>query len=191
MQNNTQDNLFARLVRNREVLLQDFTIYRSADGSQQVVIPQGDYRYDDFRLGIDSGDQRRIGLRFSVSWGDFYDGERVQPTTEFDWRPSPSFRLGLSYQVNDIELPGGDFIVRLTSLRAQYVFSSTLSWVNLIQYDNLSENVGINSRLHWIPRAGREGFIVLNHNLADADQNDSFHSTSADISLKFSYTWRF
>ncbi|MDH3421109.1 MAG: hypothetical protein OEM78_16690, partial [Gammaproteobacteria bacterium] len=93
--------------------------------------------------------------------------------------------------VNEIALPEGDFTVRLSSLRADVIFSSTLSWVNLIQYDNLSENIGFNSRLHWIPQAGREGFIVFNHNLVDTDRNDSFHSTGADISVKFSYTWRF
>jgi hypothetical protein len=79
----------------------------------------------------------------------------------------------------------------LSSLRAQFVFSPTLSWANLIQYDNVSETIGFNSRLHWIPQAGREGFIVFNHNVADIEQNDSFHSTTADMSVKFSYTWRF
>jgi hypothetical protein len=32
---------------------------------------------------------------------------------------------------------------------------------------------------------------VINHNLSDADKNDSFHSTNADASIKFNYTWRF
>jgi hypothetical protein len=99
--------------------------------------------------------------------------------------------VGLSYSRNDISLPAGDFVVRVASFDAQYVFSSTLSWVNLIQYDNFSETIGFNSRVHWIPEAGREGFIVFNHSLADRDKNDSFHSTNADISIKFSYTWRF
>ncbi len=48
-----------------------------------------------------------------------------------------------------------------------------------------------NSRLHWIPKAGREAFIVLNHNLEDLNRNDSFHSSLADLSLKLSYTFRF
>jgi hypothetical protein len=166
-------------------------IYSASDGSRQVLIPAGDYSYEEFRVGTDTGEQRRVSLRASISGGEFYDGDRVNTNVEFLWRPSEHFRFGLDYQANDIELPGGDFIVRLSTLRAQIVFSSTLSWTNLIQYDNISEMVGLNSRLHWIPEAGREGFIVLNHNLADADKNDSFHSTSADMTVKFSYTWRF
>jgi hypothetical protein len=71
------------------------------------------------------------------------------------------------------------------------VFSSTLSWVNLIQYDNISETAGLNSRVHWIPEAGREGFLVLNHNVEDLDRDNSFHSSFAELTVKFGYTFRF
>ena len=59
-------------------------------------------------------------------------------------------------------LPQGDFITRLTSLSTQVAFSSTLYWVSLVQCDNLSEEVGVNTRLQWVPRAGQEGFMVVN-----------------------------
>jgi hypothetical protein len=123
--------------------------------------------------------------------GEYYDGESSNINTNIEWRPSRNLRLQGGYSYRDVDLPGGSFTVRQTSFTAQYVFSSVLSWINLIQYDNFSEVVGFNSRLHWIPEAGREGFIVFNHNLADPEKNDSFHSTNADISVKFSYTWRF
>jgi hypothetical protein len=61
----------------------------------------------------------------------------------------------------------------------------------MLNYDNVSEAVGVNSRLHWIPEAGREAFVVLNHNLDDLDRDDSFHSTYSELTLKFSYTFRF
>ena len=66
-----------------------------------------------------------------------------------------------------------------------------MSWSTLLQYDNVTEAVGINTRLHWIPRAGQEGFIVLNHNLQDIDLNNRFKSTLADLAVKFNYTFRF
>ncbi len=190
-QNNTQDNFFMRLVANREVLLEDFQIYAASDGSEIVVIPPGDYRYNDFRIGTQTGDQRNFALRASISGGEFYDGNRLNTNLELTWRPSEHYRFGINYEKNDIELPYGDFVVNLATLRADFIFSSTLSWVNLIQYDDVTENLGINSRLHWIPRAGREGFIVFNHSLSDADKDGSFQSTSADASVKFSYTFRF
>ena len=59
------------------------------------------------------------------------------------------------------------------------------------QYDDVSETAGVNTRLHWIPEAGREAFVVLNHNLQDFDRDNSFESTAADLAIKFNYTFRF
>ena len=36
---------FLKLLRNREVLLNDFTIFRASDGSRSVVIPAGEYEF--------------------------------------------------------------------------------------------------------------------------------------------------
>ncbi len=130
-------------------------------------------------------------MRVSLTTGEYYDGQHRNVGTEVTWRPSPKFRFGLNYDAHEIDLPDGKFTVRQSTLRAELVFSSTLSWVNLFQYDNVSENLGVNSRLHWIPQAGREGFIVLNRNLSDVDRDDSFVPVAADVAVKFSYTWRF
>ena len=79
----------------------------------------------------------------------------------------------------------------LARLGLDAVFSSTLSWTNLLQYDNDSEIAAINSRIHWRPQVGRDLFIVLNHSLEDLDRDNKFHSTFADFSIKFNYTFRF
>ena len=99
--------------------------------------------------------------------------------------------MSLSQNWTDVELPQGDFIARLTSLNTQVAFSSTLYWISLLQYDNLSENMGINTRLHWIPEAGQEAFIVLNYNIQAQDKDNTFHLAQADLSLKFKYTFRY
>jgi hypothetical protein len=99
--------------------------------------------------------------------------------------------LGLGYEFNDIDLPQGSFVTRLAGFRADVAFSSKLSWVTRVQYDNVSELMGVNLRLHWVPEAGRDGFIVINHNLEDFDRDDRFHSSLAETSVKFSYTFRF
>ena len=99
--------------------------------------------------------------------------------------------MSLGHEWTDVDLPQGDFIARLSSLSTQVAFSSTLYWISLVQYDNLSENMGINTRLHWIPEAGQEAFIVLNYNLQDQDKDNTFHSTQSNLSLKFKYTFRY
>ena len=178
----TRDSLDIRYRATKEVVTEPFSIYE--DDTREVIIPAGEYSFDDYAVQISSGN-------LSYQDGDFLGGQRRNVSGSFSWKHSRHFILGVSYDWNDIELPQGRFITRLIGLTIEAVFSSTLSWVNFIQYDNVSEVLGINSRLHWIPRAGQEAFIVLNHNLQDVDKDNSFHSTFSDLSIKFNYTFRF
>jgi len=189
--NNSGDSVFARIMQSREVLRNDFTINRSSDGLRQVVIPAGDYTFDEVLLGLQMGNQRKVSGRISTRFGDYYDGTRFQRGLGVNLRPTRQYDIGVNYTETEIELPAGNFTVRLFSLDTRIAFSSTLSWSNLVQYDNVSEVVGFNSRLHWIPEAGRQAFLVFNYGLADKDKDNTFHSTGSDISLKFSYTFRF
>jgi hypothetical protein len=187
----TQDNIFVNLSSDKENIPADFPIYRPSDGSAPVIIPAGSYAWDSVTIGLRSGEQRPVSMFLGVGAGDYYDGTSSNINANIAWRPSRKLRFSTGYSYRDVSLPDGDFEVRQSDFSVQYVFSSTLSWVNLIQYDNFSEVIGFNSRLHWIPEAGREGFIVFNHNVSDPEKNDTFHSINADLSVKFSYTWRF
>jgi hypothetical protein len=81
--------------------------------------------------------------------------------------------------------------VRQISFTSLINFTADLTWTNRIQYDNVSEGMGINSRLYWIPEPGREMYLVLNWGLTDFDRNNSFESTNSDLTFKYNYTFRF
>lgn len=182
---NSQDSFNIGYSRDKEGLRDDFAI------SSNVTIPAGVYTFDTVNLSIRSGNQRALGGGFFMNDGEFYDGDRFGIGVFTGWRPNRHFRANLNYQYNEIDLPGGSFETRVVRLQLESAFSSTLSWINLIQYDNISETIGINSRLHWIPQAGREAFLVINHNLEDFDRDNSFHSIYSELTIKYSYTFRF
>lgn len=188
---NTNDSYWARYVYYKEVLPQAFTIYRASDGSRTITIPAGEYAWDDYFVGLSWGGQRRWSGGLQLWNGEYYDGTHFQKNGNVTWRPNRNFALTFTFTENAIKLPDGDFTLRLFGLNSQYAFTSTLSWSNLIQYDNISENMGFNSRLHWVPKAGQQAFLVLNWGLTDADKDNHFDSTVADLSLKFNYTFRF
>jgi hypothetical protein len=188
---NTNDSYWTRYVRYKEVLRLPFTIYRSPDGARAITIPAGEYSWGEGFAGMSWGGHRRISGGIQFWSGDYYDGAHFQQNGNFTWRPNEHFALSFNATSNRIELPGGEFTVRLYGSTIQYAFSSTLSWCNLIQYDNISESFGLNSRLHWIPQAGQQGFVVLNWGAIDPDRDNRFDSTFADLSLKFNYTFRF
>jgi hypothetical protein len=171
-------------MRRREGLRDPFEI---ADG---VTLPPAVYSWDEYNVGLQTGRQHKLGGAVFFRGGHFYDGTRKRVTTVFGWRPSAHFQANLRYQVNDVALPEGNFTTRLLRVELDTAFNSTLSWVNLIQYDNVSNTAELNSRLHWIPQAGREGYIVFDHLLSDSG-NGHFSPLTSNATIKFSYTFRF
>jgi hypothetical protein len=189
IRNNTGEAVNAHYSVTREVVIEPFTIYR--DDARQVVVPPGSYSFGETVLRLSTGGQRAVSGGATYSTGEFLSGSRTNLAGDVAWKPSRLFALGFRYDWNDIDLPQGDFITRLTRLTTDVNVSSTLYWVTLIQYDNVSEVIGVNTRLNWIPRAGQEGLIVLNHSLQDRDRDDAFRSELLDISVKLNYTFRF
>ena len=177
------DKLFLNHTTDKEVLDAPFEI------STGVILPTGTYSFDATRIELQTGDQRKLSGSLAIQRGSFYDGDRDEIDTSIAWRPSGHLRTSFSYQFNDIQLLEGHFQTRLVELRTDVAFSSKLSWVTRIQYDNVSELMGVNMRLHWIPQAGREAFFVINHTLQDFDNR--FESTLVDAAIKFAYTFRF
>jgi len=184
-----QDQAHIRLFATEEVLTEPFVIWQK--GAESVVVAPGDYTFDEAELSFSTGDQRTFWGSVNYRAGDFFDGERERIGAGVGWRPSNHFQFTFNYDFNDVELPSGNFMTRLAQLRADVIFSATTSWSTLIQYDNVTESMGINTRFHWIPEAGREVFIVLNHNLQDLDLDNRFQSALADLAIKFNYTLRY
>ena len=170
--------------RQREVLLEDFEI---SDG---VIIPPGDYEFDSYSIEFEGARQRAFAPFFDWSDGHFYNGDRLKLLAGFDWRPNSRMNLGLSYEYNDIVLPTGDFTTRLIQINANYSINARWSWINLIQYDNVSESAGIYSRLRWNPRAGQNLFIVLNQNLDATGVFSGLKSDTLAFSIKYTHTLR-
>jgi hypothetical protein len=185
MHNRTNDMFYARSNFAKEVLLEDFEI------SPGIIIGPGEYSFADHGLEVGFSAHRRFSGRIAYTDGDFYDGTRSRTFGNFTWVPSPRFRTNIGFNIQDIELPGGNFTTRIINTSFDIVFSSRLSWTNLIQYDNVSEVIGANLRLNWIPVAGRELYFVINHNMQDFDRDNRFNSLASDVVAKASYTFRF
>jgi len=189
LETTSRDSMNLAYYTNKEVVRRPFAIYR--EPGREIVIEPGSYDFDEQEIGFETAGQRDFSGSFKYRMGDFYNGERTNYNTSFSWNQSRFFRMTASYDWNDINLPQGDFILRLSSVNTQVAFSSTLYWITLAQYDNISEELGINTRLQWIPRAGQEAFIVLNYNMQDLDRDNTFNTAFSDISIKFRYTFRF
>jgi hypothetical protein len=185
--NRTGDTLMMVYRDQRDILPADFLI-----SPQIAAIPRGDYRFDDLGMRVTTSSHRRFAGSLRYVSGDFYGGTRDEIVGDLTWRPSARFRVAAGYNYNEIELPQGNFETRLVRFNFDVAFSSKLSLVNLVQYDNVSETAGVNVRLHWIPVAGRELYFVVNQGLQrDLIPAREFRTLRTDATVKMSYTFRF
>jgi hypothetical protein len=185
MESASSDSIGLRYSLNDEVIDSPFEI---SDG---IVIPVGEYAFDDYCVTVGTGQHRKLYANAYYCGGEFFDGTIASPGIELIWRPNLHFALGLGHHVSDVQLPQGDFTTRLSSLRANIAFTNTWSWENFVQYDNVSYTLGLNSILRWMPLAGREVLLVVNREFADYTQDRTFTSATGDVTFKFGYTFRF
>jgi hypothetical protein len=183
------DQIWLGLYESRELLTEDFTIYAAKDGSRQVVIPAGDYTFAEGELTLTGNAARRLSGSLGLRAGEYYDGTHVSGSLELAWKPNRHLNLIASLSEDRVRLPGGDFTVRLLSTSVTVAFDAHWSWTNVAQYDNVSEVLGVNSRLHWTPRAGRNAYLVVNHGRSEL--GGGARETSWLIVLKYNHDLRF
>ena len=189
LETTSRDGITLNHFESKEVVRNTFAIFRQT--GSEVYIQPGSYNFGETQIGFNTAGQREFSGSVNYRTGDFFNGERVNINSSFTWNQSRYFSMSLRYDWNNIELPQGDFTTRLSSVNSQVAFSPNLYWISLLQYDNVSEEIGINTRLQWVPKAGQEAFVVLNYNLQDWDQDNTFNTAFSDLSVKLRYTFRF
>ena len=178
------DFWFVDFERNTEVVTETFDLF------DRLNVPVGRYEFDRVRAEVSTGMQRSVNVVLSVQDGGFFGGDRLEKFVEFQWRHSAYFSMAAVFEENDVDLPSGHFTSHVASLRTDIAFNSRWSWSNLVQYNNTDNALGVNSRLRFIPEAGREMILVFNHG-ASVDLNNELHSTRNELNLKVSYTFRY
>jgi uncharacterized protein DUF5916 len=182
IQNQIGDTVGVTFRHQGEFLPEPFQIFRG------VTIDRGHYGANQWEFSFQSATARPFSVSADVGMGEFFDGTRLQLDLGVQWRPSRHLFMSLSYEENDVSLPAGNFSTRIVRARLNIFFTPDLSWNNFVQYDNVSDLLGINSRLRWIIEPGREFFFVINQGfLTDGD----FRSAVTEVSAKLGWTFRF
>jgi hypothetical protein len=155
----------------------------------RVVLPPGNYSYGFFEGYIATSAARPLGAVISLNLGDYYSGTKSDYRGELNWRPSRFFTATAAYELRNLRLAEGDFDVRIASAVIKVAFTPDLTWNTVVQYDNISKQVGLNSRIRWTWRTGDDLFFVVNQGW-DYDRG-RFRRPSSEIVLKVAATFRF
>jgi hypothetical protein len=155
----------------------------------RLPIAAGDYRWTQSGAFFEINGGKPLSGWGSVERGDFYDGRSRHVDWNLTWRPAPRFSLNSRFAWDDVELPSGAYISRLFGVKPSIALTPKLAWVTIAQWDNVSRELGIDTRLRWTPRAGEEVAFVLAHG-ASGEPGD-FRSTRQEAVARAAYTFRF
>lgn len=179
----TNEQYYIRTYFDYDKLVQPFEII------DDVFIPVGAYDTYGVYGGFRTDTSKPIAIRVEGGYRSFYTGDRYDLLARVRLRPSPHFFGGLDYERNEINLGNDRFTVHVLRAQANFLFTPFLSWSNIVQWDNQSDGLTINSRLRWEFQPGQEVFLVYNEAL-DTHRN-SFRSTGRVTTFKLGLTFRF
>ncbi|MAG30339.1 MAG: hypothetical protein CL908_05515 [Deltaproteobacteria bacterium] len=148
----------------------------------------GRYHFDELRLRLGASSNRRVSATIDVGHGGFFDGSRTRTRWDTAFRFTKHVQAGVLYGIDDIHLPEGDQVIHLLRARLSFFFTPDISWVTLVQFDNVSDSMGVNSRFRWIVEDGRELFLVLNQGF---DTSDDLRAVRTAPLAKLQWTFRF
>ena len=135
--------------------------------SEDVIIPPGDYWWSEWEFRFSTAPKRLLSAGTSFRVGEFYDGQHEVYSIEANLLPSKYWGLRSSYSINEVDLPGGTFDTQLATLRLGINFAPDITWATFVQYDNVSNTYGYNSRFRWELKPGTDVFLVINQNFTD------------------------
>lgn len=157
-----------------------------------VAIPVGDYRFDRYRVQVESASSRRWQVNSTVWFGDFYGGRLTQWVRGAGYTSREGrWKIVASSEVDFGHLPGGDFTQKLLTVRNELAWSPDLVLSALAQYETESRNLGGQVRLRWTPRPELELFLVADRTWLNPLETGPMRLLPQQQRLSFKVRWTF
>ena len=179
------DEISYQIIRNFERLEYDFDIL----GDNSIIIPVGNYTNWSHQIELETANYRKIVYGIELNTEGFWSGNRTEYENELIFRPLPGINLNLGYIHSRVNLREGNFKTNLVRFLGDFDFTPFISFSSNIQYDDISENIGMNNRFKYTITPGSDIYFVYNHNWFN---DDGKYKTSSMLgATKITYTHRF
>ena len=182
------EKLGVQVSRNFELLDENFDIL--GDGS--VIVAPGEYVNWGYELEASSASFRKVSGTIGYEAGGFWTGNISSLVLGLTIRPVPGINLGSGYRHTKVTAENSGFKTNLFQLDLGLDFTPDISLSSNIQFDDVSEVLGTNTRFRWIITPGTDIFFVYNHNwLNNPALNKRFFTIQQGGAMKVVYTYRF
>jgi len=157
-----------------------------------VIIPAGDYRFDRYRLQLESSSSRQWQASSTAWFGDFYGGRLLQWVRGAGYTSREGrWRIVASSEVDFGHLPWGAFTQKLLTVRNELAWSADLVLSAIAQYETESRNLGGQVRLRWTPRPELEVFLVGDRTWLNPLETGPMRLLPQQQRLSFKVRWTF
>jgi hypothetical protein len=170
-----------------EFLYEDFNIFPE----DSIWIDKGTYSF--WRQGVEfsTAPRRMVWVATDISWGGFFDGTRTDIEVQGGVKIGVPVFLGVEFEQNRVKLSRGRFTTNIYRIKGDVYFSPDITWTNFLQYDNLSDSWGWQSRFQWIMKPGNEIHFVWNSIAIPSTERDAMVLSENSALLKVNYNFRF
>ncbi len=160
--------------------------------SPGIVLPVGEYRFTPLRIFFTSAQKRKLQGSIGLTFGNFWSGTAKTVQTGFRYQLPPKFSISLNTNQTFAQLQQGNFIARIISTQVNYTVSPFLSFSNLVQFDNRSGNLGLQSRVRWTLKPGNDVFFIFGQGwVQELGGFYDFRQQDSRLATKLQYTFRF
>jgi hypothetical protein len=143
------------------------------------------YQWSGIFVSFQSDQRKRLTYGIEGNDGKFYNGKSygARGTVSYRFQPYGSFSMRFDY--NEVKFPDnyGQEKLFLIGPRLDLTFTDKLFLTTFFQYNNLADNMNLNSRLQWRFKPASDFFIVYTENYLP----ENFNSKNRALVLKLTY----
>ena len=125
-----------------------------------VTVPAGAYRFGEWVFSYQSDPSRRLYTRTRFSPQTFFDGTRIDLQATVGLRATSRVSAEGVFNRSDVDLPWGEFVADLASLRLDLTLSPQVTVRSLSQYNSLTGELSNSIRFNWIYSPGSDIYVA-------------------------------
>ncbi len=178
------EELSSEVVFLYENLAEDFNLLG------EILIPAGEYTFKNYSIELESARQRNLWGSIGYEWGEFFNGEIQTYEIGAGWQAFINLFLGAEIERSFLNFPDHKLDFGIYRMSVKILFNPQINLSTFIQYDDISETAGWQSRFQWIIKPGQEILAAWNSTIIN-DPLDRFAISESTLRFKLKYNIRF
>ncbi|MCK5223014.1 MAG: carbohydrate binding family 9 domain-containing protein [Candidatus Aminicenantes bacterium] len=152
------DHFEFNIIPEKEVLDEPFEL------SDKIIFPAAEYSQTRFRAQFHSASHRKIDLAMNYTFGGFYSGNLSELKIGSSYKHGGNFKADVSVLFLRGDFPEGKYSKNLFRLSSDFFLNPDMGLIGLLQFDDDSNEMGINLRFKWRISPGNIIYLVYNKN---------------------------